>query len=396
VPGSETARNMTFFSLLRAYYVCRKGKCRSKDTIDFEVDRYGNLYKLYKAINRRRYTPLKVYSFVNWRSKPREIFAASFDFKIVMTYIDCKLKPLLYKVISKHAYNNIIGRGPLHMVQDFTYYVKDCVRKYGTAYLIKCDLKGFYPNIDQEITYNKVVKLLDNYHGEDKDELLYLCYLTCFNNPQFTAKKHGRLSNWEAIDYYKSLYSKPFGTGAPIGFLFWQSISNYYLNDIDRWVIKNMTPYYCRFVDDMYFITPDKSKVLQKFPELREQLAAIKVTMHPRKFYCQHYTKGIEILGHHWKPYRIHVNNKTVNKLYDLVQKQKKIDNVTFMRRFNTYAELLKYFSNQLDIIFAFSAITKPEILVDWERQCVVTKDLNNYRKLKRQIRELKKRKYHG
>lgn len=43
-----------------------------------------------------------------------------------------------------------------------------------------------------------------------------------------------------------------------------------------------------------------------------KKFAGYKAQLHPYKFYCQHYTKGIECLGIHIKPYRTHPDRRII------------------------------------------------------------------------------------
>lgn len=53
---------------------------------------------------------------------------------------------------------------------------------------------------------------------------------------------------------------------------------------------------------------------LTLIPELRARLSSLGAELNESKFYCQHYTKGVECLGLHIKRGRIHLNARTINK----------------------------------------------------------------------------------
>lgn len=71
------------------------------------------------------------------------------------------------------------------------------------------------------------------------------------------------------------------------------------------------------YVDDFAFVVRDKASFLAAMPYIRDYFATERgLTMHPRKFYLQHYSKGIKFLGGVIKHNRIYVNNQTVARCF--------------------------------------------------------------------------------
>ena len=61
----------------------------------------------------------------------------------------------------------------------------------------------------------------------------------------------------------------------------------------------------------------DKASFLTSMPYIRNYFAAERgLTMHPRKFYLQHYSKGIKFLGAVIKYNRVYTNNQTVARCF--------------------------------------------------------------------------------
>jgi len=104
---------MTYTDLERAYQYSRKNTKRSLDQIEFEVFKYINLNKLLTNINERTYKPIGCYSFIHYRSAhPREVFAAPVSLKIIQSYLDIKLRPIIEEELIDRTFNNRIGKGP--------------------------------------------------------------------------------------------------------------------------------------------------------------------------------------------------------------------------------------------------------------------------------------------
>lgn len=307
----------------------------------FEMNLYGRLYALCEAINSRTYTPTANYAFIHYRPKPREVFAAEPELKIIMTYLDMRINRLIDRKLTDRAFNNRVGKGTHAAVNQVMEDIYECSEGFAKpCWVIKLDIMGYFPHMNQDRSFALVRDVIENdYEGDDKDELLYLAQIACYCNPQERCDKRSKPTEWEAIAPYKSLFRKPFGTGGAIGFVYWQVASNHYLADEDRWIIENMTPRYVRYVDDMTLVTDNKNYVLSRIPELRERLARIGVRLHPTKFSCQWAAKGLEFLGYHIKRNAVHVNRKIVHRAMIKAGRHHRIH---YMETINSYLGILK------------------------------------------------------
>ena len=333
---------MELYELYITYKQSRRGKRRSADQVSFELNQFSRLGALYDSMCSRTYIPSSNYSFIHRRPKPREVWACNMEHKILQTYLCDRFKPILEKMLTDRTFNNRVGYGThaaINQVIEDIYtascgYTKDC-------WIIKLDLRGYFPNINQDISWGIIEKaIIDNYFGDVKDELLYIAKVINYDNPQYSSSRQSSYEEWQDIAPYKSLYNKPYGTGGAIGYLYWQLMSNGYLSDIDKWIINNISPYYTRFVDDMVIITDNKEGVLLMIPILRKMLQDIGIELHPKKFYCQHYTKGLEYLGYHIKPpHRIHLNRKIITRAFNAAKKSHRRNYIATM---NSYLGMIK------------------------------------------------------
>ena len=74
------------------------------------------------------------------------------------------------------------------------------------------------------------------------------------------------------------------------------------------------------FVDDIYIVTTDKAKFLSMMPQIRARLSALKVLLNEKKFYCQHYSKGVHILGSRVKFGREYADNGAVRRAFAKIE----------------------------------------------------------------------------
>ena len=338
--------------------------------VSFEVDLYANLVRLNEQINSRSYTPLHNYSFMHRRSqKPREVFAAEPPLKIMMAFALSRIAPLVESHLSPRTFNNRVGMGA-HLavntlIQDIEavseHYTKPC-------WIIKIDYKGYFPNMSRDYAWKLVFGIVSKeYHKPDKPDVLYCLQMACFCDPRRSFRKSAL---WEWADYpsYKSVYHRQDGIGGLIGFTFWQTIASLYPSVVDYWMAENISRHFVRYVDDTVIVTDNKEMVLAQIPELRKRLASIGITLHPRKFYCQPAEHGVEFLGYHILPGRIHIKRKIVGKAL-AAARCRSMGRRRYMDSVNSYLGMIK----------GTSDLRQARAVLDATRHAFI-KDYTNYK----------------
>lgn len=348
--------------LIEAYMTARKNKRRSADQVEFELHWESRLWQLYQHIVSRSVQPT-AYTFIVDNPKPREVFASDMETRILHHYLDIRLRPIFERRLSAHTFNNRVGMGQ-NAIQNAL--ISDIYEKsHGytrDAWVVKIDLKGCFPNIRQDIAYRQLEELiLDDYEGEDRDELLYMLQLCIYSYPAQHCYRKSPYSKWSLIPKEKSLFCKPPGVGAAIGHLIWQNAVNYYFHGLDEWAIENGIRME-RFVDDMYFVTDSKEVFLAQVPFFRQKLAELGASINERKFYCQHWSKGIECVGVHIKRDHVLLNHRIYRNA---------IKKIREMNR--------RVHPSRVD-----------HLLTSMNSYMGMMKNLNGYRLVKRMLRELK------
>ena len=332
--------------LLTVYYRARANKRRSKDSVRFEMDFKAGLLRLCELINSRTFTACSNYAFVVTDPKPREIFATRMENRIVHHYLDWRLRPIYEQVLSDRSFNNRKGMGLHKAIETYRNDIRemsDCYTK--DAWCIHLDLKGYFPNADVEIALKQQLDLIERfYEGDDKDDLKYMMKVCMRADPARNCRVFVPRSDWSAISPEKSLFNKPVGTGAAIGFLCWQNAMGMYINDVVKWLQSFDFLRVIVFVDDLYFVTTDKAGFLALMPEIRYRLSLLKVKLNEKKFYCQHYSKGIMCLGTMLKFGRRYMKNtsykRAMNKIDILVTKKPSAESL--MCSLNSHIGMMK------------------------------------------------------
>lgn len=304
--------------IIKAYVVARSNKKRSADAVEYELNYEYNLMRLCDNINNRTLRPT-AYTFVTMKPKPREIFACEMGMRVIHHYLDIRLRPLIENKLTKRTFNNRKGYGQNAAINQLITDIYEVSKGYTRdAWIIKVDLKGYFPNANQQIVYDQLSNLIiKEYSGDDKDDLLYMLQRAVFSFPQNHCYRKSPIWKWQYIEQGKSLFDKPEGIGAAIGHLLWQNAMNYYLNDFDHYIVDTLGIRYVRFVDDMVFVVDNKIAFLPIMENIRSMLKnQFNCELHPKKFYCQHWSKGVEFIGSYIKCDRVCPSKRTKRRAF--------------------------------------------------------------------------------
>ncbi len=314
---------VTIEDVLTAYYHCLRNKRSTENALEFELNYERNCIALCNEINDRTYHPSKSIAFVVTKPRLREIFAASFRDRIIHHYLDLRLRPLLEKEFVDTTCNNRKGKGTAKCIE----YLKKDIQEQSANYTEDCwvakmDMKGFFMSIRKDLLTDLILKFIEEkYTGTDKEEVKWLTKITVNDHPEKHCVLRSPRHLWKQLDKGKSLFWVGDMLGIPIGNLISQLLANFYLNEFDHYVTNTLGfTHYGRYVDDFYIVTKDKQKLLHSIPLMRDKLQERGITLHPHKFYIQHYSKGIELVGAVVKPGRTYVHDRTICNMLDSIR----------------------------------------------------------------------------
>lgn len=370
---------MQLIEVIEGYFDARRNKRRTPDQVEFELHWQANCVNLCDAINNRCVQP-SAYTFIVRHPRPREVFACDMGTRVMHHILDKYLRPILEKVLGSHTFNNRVGMGQQacqNAVISDIYEQSDGFTR--DAWIFKFDLKGCFPNIDQNIAYKILEALiLANFEeGELRDDLIYMLNVCIFSYPTDHCTRKGSRSDWDVIPPEKSLFTKPDGIGAAIGHLIWQNAVNYYFHPIDEW-LEEIGVAHERYVDDIFVVTTNKDCMSMMIPELRRRLAKLGARLNEHKFYCQHFTKGCECLGAHIKMDRIYTNKRVIGRAIDAARScNRNIDAAhvcSVLSRLNSYLGITKNtngYNQTQRILQQLSPKWKEFIYFDHRRLCL-------------------------
>jgi hypothetical protein len=324
---------------------------------------------LTESVNRRTYKPSTSICFVVTRPRLREVFAANFRDRVIHHFIALRLEPLFEQVFSDRAFNCRKDKGRLYGIRQLEADMKACSKDYTLdCWIMKIDLKGFFMSIDKKLMARFIDDfILEKYQGEDKEDVRYLCETVILHEPQLDCEKRSPQKLFDQLPDHKTLFRNERGKGIAIGNLFSQIFANFYLNGLD-WYMEGITPYHGRYVDDMYLIHPDKQVLLGAMPGIRAELAKVGLQLNEKKFYFQHYSKGVKFTGSVVKPGRTYTGNRTVGGFVDAVGRLNRAKTIYeinecvqsvnsylgFLRQHNNYAMRRKWLNTIKQRLFEY------------------------------------------
>lgn len=283
-----------FENLYKAHKKARLGKRNTKEVIDFEINLGKNLTELSNSLKNKTYKMGPYYSFTVYDPKVRKIHALHYRDRVLQ---HCLCDEVLSKILDKRLiYDNAacrIGKGTHFAIRRLSLFFNKYYKNYkDNGYILKCDIKKYFDNIDHNVLKLKLSKVI-----LDKD---VLCLL--FN----------------IIDSYET----EAGKGLPLGNQTSQWFAIYYLDEFDRLIKEKLrVKYYSRYMDDCIILGKDKI-VLKYYKTIIEKYLNNELKLQfNSKTQIVTMKNGVNYLGWH---FYISKNGKIIRKLKNQTKKKYK------------------------------------------------------------------------
>jgi len=284
---------VAFENLWRAWRKARRGKSRSAGAVAFELDLERNLLALQRELTSGSYQPGDYRLFTIYERKPRLIAAAPFRDRVVHHAVMNVIEPPLDRRFIHDSYACRKGKGVHQAVDRYQCWAQ----RY--RYALKLDVRQYFPSIDQA-----VLKATLRRHLRDA-RVLALLDLIIDSGPDL-APAHPVYFPGDSL-----LAPLERRCGIPIGNLTSQFFANLYLNDLDHGIKEVLqVPAYLRYVDDMVLLADDKEQLWAWRDWIVEQLAAVRLRLHPAKAKVSQVKEGLDVLGYRVFPERRRLRNE--------------------------------------------------------------------------------------
>lgn len=323
----DMSEKVSSTEIWQAYFDCKRRKRTSVACAEFEIREAIEVPRLWRDICEGTYEIGYSNAFVVTRPKYREVFAADFRDRIVHHYLMLKTLQLFEDNFIEDSYNCRKRKGVTFAVKRIQEQIRDISEGYtGECWILKCDLQGFFMSIDKSLLVELLESFLDkNYHGDDKDVIKDLTRKVVLHRPEVKCRRKGDISLWDKLDTDKSLFTIPDGKGMAIGNLTSQIYANFYMSFFDEWVLSHEGVGYGRYVDDFIIMSKSKKQLLWILSEARKWLKEhLLLRLHPKKFYLQHFSKGVSFVGYVIKKDRLYAGKRLVGNATNLIRSYNK------------------------------------------------------------------------
>lgn len=257
----------------------------------FEAEVEREILQLQEELISKTYRPGGYREFTIYERKPRKISAAPFRDRVVHHALCNIMEPIFEKTFIFDSYACRKEKGTHKAVGRFSEFCRF------NRFVLKADIKKYFPSIDHEILYGKIQKKI-----KCRDTLWLIKTIIDGSNKQD-----------EVMDYFPGddlLEPLTRKKGIPIGNLTSQFFANIYLNDLDHYVKEGLRcRYYIRYVDDLTIFADDKERLWRVKDRIAEFLARERLKLHPQKTSVTPVSVGIDHLG-----YRIYSTHRRLRK----------------------------------------------------------------------------------
>ena len=322
---------VTIESILDAWGRFLRGKRRRKDVAEFQNRLAENLSSLYYDLQNKAYRHGSYFAFNIFDPKLRNIHKACVRDRLLHHIIYKELYPYFEQRFIYDSYSCRENKGTHKALERFKYFAGKVSKNHTrTCYVLKCDIKKFFANIDHSI----LRKILER-NIEDKDILWLL---------------------EQVIDSFyvpNSIYAMAeMKKGLPLGNLTSQLLVNVYMHEFDIFVKQGLrVKYYIRYADDFIILSEDKKyleDLLVKFHNFLNN--KLYLTLHENKVYIKTYGSGVDFLGWVHFPHHRQLRTATKKKIIKNMKGYPKPETVNsyrgLLRHGNTYKIQKRIFPN--------------------------------------------------
>ena len=266
-------------NLLLAWQEFIKDKRNRKDTQEFQLNLMDNIINLHQDLKNFSYKHGDYRAFKINDPKPRSIHKAVVRDRLLHHAIHRVLYPFFDRTFITDSYSCRVGRASYKAIgrfRTFMYKVSENHKK--TVWILKCDIRKFFDNIDHKIlTY-----ILKSYIPDQ--DIIWL------------------------LENVIHSFSKTPGKGLPLGNLTSQLFVNIYMNEFDQFVKHGLkVKYYIRYADDFVILSQDKSWLDERLFKMGDfLLERLKLDLHPDKISIRTISSGVDFLGWvHFSKHRV-------------------------------------------------------------------------------------------
>ena len=293
-------------NLLEAWKEFIKGKRKKKDVQEFQLNLMDNILGLHRELNDFSYEHGGYKAFKINDPKPRNIHKASVRDRLLHYAIYRILYSFFDKTFISDSFSCRNGKGTHKTINRFrTFVYKISKNNTKTCWILKCDIRKFFENINHDI----LLEIMKKY-----------------------------ISDQNIIRLLEKVI-KSFSPGLPLGNLTSQLLVNIYMNEFDQFVKHKLkVKYYIRYADDFVIMSENKNWLENKIELIQNFLfEKLKLKLHPDKIFIKTSASGIDFLGWvHFSDHRI-LRTTTKRRMF------KRLKESQMLETLSSYLGLIKH-----------------------------------------------------
>jgi len=225
-----------------------------------------NIFQLHYDLANKNYQHGKYHAFNISDPKPRNIHKATVRDRLLHHAIYRQLYLFFDKTFISDSYSCRLKKGTHKAINRFqSFYRQVSKNNIRTCWVLKCDIRKFFANINHEILKEILKRYISN-----KDILWLLDRVIDSFNP-----------------------------GLPLGNLTSQLLVNIYMNKFDQFIKHKLkVKYYIRYADDFVILSENKMYLENLISQIKEFLQKeLKLELHQNKVFIKTFASGVDFLG---------------------------------------------------------------------------------------------------
>ena len=288
-----------FENLLKAYNLAKIGNRYKRAAVQFNFYLESNLFKIRQELLSGDYFPSPYKHFLVTEPKLRQISAPDFRDRVVQHSLVAVIEPLFDHTFIEDNYACRKNKGThfaLKRIKKFLQASRSYYGKNVDIYILKCDIKKFFPSISWDVLLEIIKKKII---CEKSFELIKKIITTHKICGQIGEQKNNQLDLFS-----QTIKEEPVSVtnrrGLPIGNLTSQLMANIYLNELDQYVKQVLKEkWYGRYMDDFFIISADKEHLKNVKEEIGRFVAQkLKISLQPKKSFIQRVDLGVCFVGY--------------------------------------------------------------------------------------------------
>ncbi|MEK7129963.1 MAG: reverse transcriptase/maturase family protein [Patescibacteria group bacterium] len=287
-----------------------------------------NIFTLHRELSQKIYRHGSYHAFQLNDPKPRAIHKADVRDRLIHHALYRRLYPYFDKTFIFDSYSCRNKKGTHRAIDRFRAFGRKVSHNNTrTAWVLKCDIKGFFASIDHGV----LLRILKR-HIQDADTIGLLQEVV----ESFCARKRSH-------------------SGLPLGNLTSQLLVNIYMNEFDQFIKRTLkVRYYIRYADDFVILHERKANVERLLPKILEFLeTTLNLTLHPDKVFIKPLASGIDFLGWVHFPHHRVLRTTTKRRMFTKLKRNHShaslASYIGMLSHGNTYKLLLRLYAQYSD-----------------------------------------------